>query len=61
MTGAKRCSAIPTCATGCARAYAHTEGRVLVFTWDAVKVARADAHPEWLGRTVDDLAREWGG
>jgi N-acyl-D-aspartate/D-glutamate deacylase len=41
-------------------AFAHTEGRVLVFTWDAVKVARADAHPEWLGRTVDDLAREWG-
>jgi N-acyl-D-aspartate/D-glutamate deacylase len=41
-------------------AFAHTEGRVLVFTWDAVKVARADAHPEWLGRTVDELAREWG-
>ena len=42
------------------RAFEHTEGRVLVFTWDAVKVARADEHPEWLGRTVDDLAREWG-
>jgi N-acyl-D-aspartate/D-glutamate deacylase len=41
-------------------AFEHTEGRVLVFTWDAVKVARADEHPEWLGRTVDDLAREWG-
>ena len=41
-------------------AFAHTEGRVLVFTWDAVKVARADAHPEWLGRTVAELAREWG-
>jgi N-acyl-D-aspartate/D-glutamate deacylase len=22
-------------------------------------VARADEHPEWLGRTVDDLARDW--
>ncbi len=37
----------------------HTEGRAFVFTWDAVKVARADQHPEWVGRTVADLAREW--
>jgi len=41
-------------------ALADTEGRAFVFTWDAVKVARADAHPEWVGRTVDDLAKEWG-
>jgi N-acyl-D-aspartate/D-glutamate deacylase len=41
-------------------AFADTEGRVLVFTWDAVKVARADDHPEWVGRTVADLARELG-
>jgi N-acyl-D-aspartate/D-glutamate deacylase len=39
---------------------AHTEGRAFVFTWDAVKVARADEHPEWVGRTVTDLAAEWG-
>jgi len=39
---------------------AHTEGRAFVFTWDAVKVARADEHPEWVGRTVADLAAEWG-
>ena len=25
-----------------------------------MKVARADAHPEWLGRTVVDLGAEWG-
>jgi len=41
-------------------ALADTNGRAFVFTWNAVKVARADAHPEWVGRTVDDLAREWG-
>ena len=41
-------------------ALAHTEGRAFVFTWDAVKVARADEHAEWLGRTVVDLAHEWG-
>ena len=40
-------------------ALADTDGRAFVFTWDAVKVARADAHPEWVGRTVGDLAREW--
>ena len=40
-------------------ALADTDGRAFVFTWDAVKVARADAHPEWIGRTVGDLAREW--
>jgi len=40
-------------------ALADTDGRAFVFTWDAVKVARADAHPEWIGRTVEDLAREW--
>jgi N-acyl-D-aspartate/D-glutamate deacylase len=39
---------------------AHTEGRAFVFTWDGVKVARADEHPEWVGRTVADLAAEWG-
>jgi hypothetical protein len=33
-------------------ALAHTEGRALVFSWDAVKVARADEHPEWVGLTV---------
>ena len=37
------------------RALADTDGRAFVFTWDAVKVARADAHPEWVGRTVADL------
>jgi N-acyl-D-aspartate/D-glutamate deacylase len=41
-------------------ALADTEGRVFVFSWDGVKVARADAHPSWVGRTVGDLAREWG-
>jgi N-acyl-D-aspartate/D-glutamate deacylase len=41
-------------------ALAHTEGRAFVFTWDAVKVARADQHAEWVGRTVADLAQEWG-
>src|SRR5579864_704413 len=41
-------------------ALAETEGRVFVFSWDGVKVARADAHPAWVGRTVGDLAREWG-
>ena len=40
-------------------ALANTEGRVFVFSWDGVKVARADTHPEWVGRTVGDLAREW--
>jgi len=38
---------------------ADTQGRAFVFTWDAVKVARADSHPEWVGRTVADLAAEW--
>ena len=37
-----------------------TEGRAFVFTWDAVKVARADGHPDWVGRPVTDLARERG-
>jgi N-acyl-D-aspartate/D-glutamate deacylase len=41
-------------------ALAHTDGRAFVFTWDAVKVARADEHGEWVGRTVADLAAEWG-
>jgi N-acyl-D-aspartate/D-glutamate deacylase len=41
-------------------ALADTEGRAFVFTWDAVKVARADDHPAWVGRTVVDLAGEWG-
>jgi len=39
-------------------AFAHTEGRTLVFSWESVKVARADEHPEWVGRTVADLARD---
>jgi N-acyl-D-aspartate/D-glutamate deacylase len=38
----------------------HKEGRAVVFTWDAVKVARSAEHPEWVGRTVVDLAAEWG-
>jgi N-acyl-D-aspartate/D-glutamate deacylase len=41
-------------------ALVHTDGRAFVFTWDAVKVARADQHAEWVGRTVADLAQEWG-
>ncbi len=41
-------------------ALAHTEGRALVFTWDAVKVARADEHPEWVGLTVVELGRALG-
>src|SRR5262249_14595608 len=38
----------------------HTEGRAFVFGWESVKVARADEHPEWVGRTVTDLAHDWG-
>ena len=41
-------------------ALADTNGRAFVFTWDAVKVARADLHPEWVGQTVAALARAWG-
>ena len=40
-------------------ALADTTGRAFVFTWEAVKVARADEHPEWVGRTVADLAQQW--
>jgi N-acyl-D-aspartate/D-glutamate deacylase len=36
------------------------EGRAVVFTWDSVRVARADEHPEWVGKVVTDLAAEWG-
>ncbi len=39
---------------------ARTEGRAFVFQWEAVKVARADDHPEWVGRTVTALAAESG-
>jgi N-acyl-D-aspartate/D-glutamate deacylase len=41
-------------------ALADTTGRAFVFSWDAVKVARADVHPEWVGRTVAELSAEWG-
>jgi N-acyl-D-aspartate/D-glutamate deacylase len=41
-------------------ALADTKGRAFVFTWDAVKVARADTHPDWIGRTVSDLSTQWG-
>ena len=36
------------------------EGRAVVFTWDSVRVARADEHPEWVGKMVTDLAAECG-
>ena len=32
-------------------ALANTEGRVFVFSWGDVMVARADTHPEWVGGT----------
>ena len=41
-------------------ALANTEGRALVFSWDAVKVARADEHPDWVGLTVVELGRALG-
>ena len=41
-------------------ALADTEGRVFVFSWDNVMVARTDAHQGWVGRSVSDLAQEWG-
>jgi N-acyl-D-aspartate/D-glutamate deacylase len=37
---------------------ANPEGRAFVFRWDEVKVARAEEHPEWVGRTVAALAAE---
>ena len=40
---------------------ADTTGRAFVFKWEAVKVARADDHPEWVGRTVPELRAELGG
>jgi N-acyl-D-aspartate/D-glutamate deacylase len=43
------------------REMADPTGRSFVFGWDAVKVARADRHPEWVGRTVPELAAEFGG
>jgi N-acyl-D-aspartate/D-glutamate deacylase len=33
----------------------NTEGRAFVFKWENVKVARADEHPEWVGKTVPEL------
>jgi N-acyl-D-aspartate/D-glutamate deacylase len=30
-------------------------GRAFVFQWENVKVARADEHPEWVGKTVPEL------
>jgi N-acyl-D-aspartate/D-glutamate deacylase len=50
----------PAVRAGLRAALARTEGRVFVFSWDGVKVARADAHAGWVGRTVSELAREWG-
>ena len=41
-------------------ALADTEGRALVFSWDSVKVARADEHPEWVGLTVVELGAKLG-
>ncbi len=41
-------------------ALADPTGRAFVFTWDAVKVARADEHSEWVGRTVESLAKQLG-
>ena len=32
-----------------------TAGRHIVFPWAAIKVARADAHPEWVGLRVPEL------
>ena len=32
-----------------------TAGRHIVFPWAGVKVARADAHPEWVGLRVPEL------
>ena len=47
----------PRCATACApRSRTPTDAH-FVFTWDAVKVARADEHPEWVGLTVAELGR----
>jgi N-acyl-D-aspartate/D-glutamate deacylase len=37
-----------------------TEGRAIVFAWNAVRVARADEHPDWVSRGIVDLAKEWG-
>jgi N-acyl-D-aspartate/D-glutamate deacylase len=37
------------------RQWADTEGRHIVFGWDAIKVARADHHPEWVGLRVPEL------
>jgi N-acyl-D-aspartate/D-glutamate deacylase len=41
-------------------ALANTEGRALVFSWDSVKVARADDHPQWVGLTVVELGAQLG-
>jgi N-acyl-D-aspartate/D-glutamate deacylase len=35
--------------------WADTGGRHIVFGWDAIKVARADHHPEWVGLRVPEL------
>ena len=41
-------------------AFDDTSGRAIVFPWSAVKVARSDEHPDWIGRGVCDVAGEWG-
>ncbi len=35
--------------------WADTEGRHIVFGWEAIKVARADDHPQWVGLRVPEL------
>jgi N-acyl-D-aspartate/D-glutamate deacylase len=40
--------------------WADTSGRAIVFTWDAIRIARSDAHPERVGRTVPELRIERG-
>jgi N-acyl-D-aspartate/D-glutamate deacylase len=35
--------------------WADTKSRHIVFGWDAIKVARADDHPEWVGMRVPEL------
>ena len=50
----------PATRDGLRAALANTEGRALVFSWDSVKVARADEHPEWVGLTVVELGAKLG-
>jgi len=35
--------------------WADTSNRAVVFRWEAIKVARADEHPDWVGRRVPEL------